>query len=142
MYIITYMYIYIYVERERERQRDTYQGLHLPGRREVEGGLQLSFGWHYLSDAACLMRPRLCHVFFGVLEENMRQTSNTRQVILGGVPLGRRGGRAPPAAPGSGRPRQTSFGRKSSTNFKLNYFHISKCCSSRPPLVEDKWGEN
>ena len=90
-YIHTYMYIYIYIYIERERERETHRPpgitfLLLP---EVRPARQLpaaQLGWHYLSNATCLMRPHLLYVlftvvsritiifatFFAMFEENLR----------------------------------------------------------------------
>ena len=87
VYIHIYIYIYIYIERERETHRPPgITFLLLP---EVRPARQLpaaQLGWHYLSNATCLMRPHLLYVlftvvsritiifatFFAMFEENLR----------------------------------------------------------------------
>ena len=52
MYLSLSLYIYIYIERERERYTHLSAGVHIVLNAEY-------FGWHYLSNTACLMRHRL-----------------------------------------------------------------------------------
>ena len=73
MYICVYIYIYIYIVYPRRQRAHS-----LP-----------SFGWHYLSDATCLMRPRLFYVLFAVSRITViccnihhLKKSYVRQVVL------------------------------------------------------------
>ena len=88
---ISCVYIYIYICRERERERERV--CMYPRILEADGGVesvraahaawrlapaaraskQADFGWHYVSNATCLMRPRLFHVCFVSSNASRRQ---------------------------------------------------------------------
>ena len=101
--ITTIIYHYIYIERERAcasaAALSAIRGNHLsnttlapfrPGPTSSDPDLidvcSRCFGWHYLSNATCLMRPHisscrgLSHVCY-TFEERMYSTNSVRQVI-------------------------------------------------------------